>query len=287
MRPQLQTADSLVAGAFQAVRRSSDALLSLQAEQGYWWAYLTADTTLESDYILLQLWLDPPQNGVWSPKKRAQIDKAVHSILRRQLDDGGFNVYVQGPSEVSATVKAYFALKLAGVPATDPCMIRARECILSLGGIQAANSYVKINLSLFGLFPREFCPSVPPEMMLLPGNFVYQMSSWTRAIVIPLSIIHAMNPNRPVPHGFDLKELFAPGGTRWSWLKDREFLTWRNAFLWLDGIAKFWERHGSGTIRKRAIHRAEQWMLERTKYSDGLGAIYPSMQYAIMALDVL
>ena len=113
-------------------------------------------------------------------------------------------------------------------------MVRARDCILSLGGIQAANSYVKINLSLFDLFPREFCPSVPPEMMLLPGNFIYQMSSWTRAIVIPLSIVHAMNPQRPVPAGFDLKELFVPGGTRWSWLKDREFMTWRNVFLSLD-----------------------------------------------------
>ncbi|HYP08169.1 MAG TPA: squalene--hopene cyclase, partial [Bryobacteraceae bacterium] len=137
------------------------------------------------------------------------------------------------------------------------------------------------------LFPREFCPSVPPEMMLLPGNFIYQMSSWTRAIVIPLAILHAMNPNRPVPAGFDLKELFVPGGTRWSWLKDREFMTWRNAFLSLDAIAKFWEKYGSKTLRKRAILRAEQWMLERTKYSDGLGAIYPSMQYVIMALDVL
>jgi squalene-hopene/tetraprenyl-beta-curcumene cyclase len=287
MRPQLQTADALTAEASQSARRASEALLSQQAEQGYWWAYLTADTTLESDYILLQLWLDPPVNGEWKPKNRRLIDKAVFSILRRQLADGGFNIYEKGPAEVSATVKAYFALKLAGIPVNDPRMVKARDCILSMGGIQAANSYVKINLSLFGLFPREFCPSVPPEMMLLPGNFIYQMSSWTRAIVIPLAILHAMNPRRPVPAGFDVKELFVPGGTRWSWLKDREFMTWRNVFLSLDAMAKFWERHGSKTIRTRAVHRAEQWMLERTKYSDGLGAIYPSMQYVIMALDVL
>jgi squalene-hopene/tetraprenyl-beta-curcumene cyclase len=286
-RPQLQTADALTAGASQAARCASEALLSQQAQQGYWWAYLTADTTLESDYILLQLWLEPPANGEWNPKNRKLIDKAARSILRRQLPDGGFNIYEKGPAEVSATVKAYFALKLAGVPVEDPRMVKARDCILSLGGIQAANSYVKINLSFFGLFPREFCPSVPPEMMLLPGNFIYQMSSWTRAIVIPLSILHAMNPQRPVPTGFDLKELFVPGGTRWSWLKDREFMTWRNVFLSLDALAKFCERHGPKTIRTRAIHRAEQWMLERTKYSDGLAAIYPSMQYVIMALDVL
>jgi squalene-hopene/tetraprenyl-beta-curcumene cyclase len=197
MTPRAQATDALAAGAFQAARRSVDALLSLQTEQGYWWAYLTADTTLESDYILMQLWLDPPVDGVWQPRKRALIDKAVASILRRQLPNGGFNIYQQGPADVSATVKAYFALKLAGTPIDDSRMIRAKECILALGGIQAANSYVKINLSLFDLFPREFCPSVPPEMMLLPGNFIYQMSSWTRAIVVPLSILHAMNPNRP------------------------------------------------------------------------------------------
>jgi squalene-hopene/tetraprenyl-beta-curcumene cyclase len=259
----------------------------MRTSQGYWWADLTADTTLESDYILLQLWLHPPENGVWNPPSRTRVNKAVRAILRRQLADGGFNIYPGGPADVSATVKAYFALKLAGLPAEDPRMQRARDTILSLGGIQAANSYVKLNLSFFGLFPRDCCPSVPPEMMLVPGNFIYQMSSWTRAIVVPLAIIHSLDPQRPVPDGFDLKELFVPGGTRWSWLKDREFLTWRNIFLGADQIAKFWERHGSRSVRRRAILRAEQWMLERTKYSDGLGAIYPSMMYVIMALDLL
>ncbi len=127
-------------------------------------------------------------------------NRAVTSILARQLPDGGFNIYPQGPSDISATVKAYFALKLAGLAYDDPHLARARERILSLGGIQAANSYVKVNLSLFDLYPREDCPSIPPEIMLL-GKFIYQMSSWTRAIVIPLSIVHSMNPQRPVPDG--------------------------------------------------------------------------------------
>ncbi len=284
---QLSAAEALQRDAVEAARRASAALLSLQTDEGYWWADLTADTTLESDYILLQLWLYPPVNGEWKPKTRHLVDKAVTSILRRQLPDGGFNIYPDGPANISATVKAYFALKLAGIPVSDPRMVKARNTILSQGGIMAANSYVKLNLSFFGLFPREFCPSVPPEMMLLPGDFIYQMSSWTRAIVVPLSIIHAMNPQRPVPAGFDLKELFIPGATRWSWLKDREFLTWRNLFLSLDHAAKLWERFGYQGLRRRAILRAEQWMLERTKYSDGLGAIYPSMMYLIMALDLL
>jgi squalene-hopene/tetraprenyl-beta-curcumene cyclase len=284
---RFQVADALAVGAEGAVHRATSALLNMQTPSGYWWAELTADSTLESDYILLQLWLHPPVDGTWNPPTRARIEKAVRTILRRQLQDGGFNIYPSGPSEINASVKAYFALKVAGVDPGGPVMTRLRDRILALGGLQAANSYVKINLSLFGLYPRRFCPSIPPEMMLAPGDFVYQMSSWTRAIVIPLSIVHAMNPQRPVPAGFDLSEILLPAGSRWSWLKDREFLTWRNVFLSLDQLAKFWERHCSKSLRTRAIRRAEQWMLERTKYSDGLAAIYPSMMYLIMALDLL
>src|SRR5204862_2697225 len=134
----------------------------------------------------------------WNPPSRDRIDKAVRSIFDRQLEDGGFNIYVKGPSEVSASVKAYFALKLAGAPIDDPRMVRLRERILALGGIQSANSYVKVNLSLYDLYPRQYCPSIPPEVVLLPLNFLYQMSSWTRAIVVSLSIVHAANPQRPV-----------------------------------------------------------------------------------------
>lgn len=286
MMSSVQIADGLLAGASQAAQRSADALLRMQTPDGYWWANLTADTTLESDYVLLQLWLHPPVNGVWDPPTRPQIDKAVRTILQRQLPKGGFNVYPQGPADISATVKAYFALKLAGLEVDDPRMIAARDTILAAGGIQAANSYVKVNLSLFDLFPKSACPSIPPEM-ILAGNFIYEMSSWTRAIVIPLSIVDALNTKRPVPAGFTLQELFTDGSPRFSWFKDRKLLTWRNIFLTADRFVKFWEKFGSQTIRKKALHRAEQWMLERTKYSDGLGAIYPSMMYVILALDLL
>ena len=285
MTPQLQVADSLVVGASRAAERSLDYFLRTQYGPGYWMGELTADTTLESDYILLQLWLHPPVNGVWNPPTRPLVDKAVNSILERQLPDGGFNIYPQGPADVSATVKAYFSLKLAGVDYDDPRLAKARERILALGGIQAANSYVKVNLSLFDLYPREDCPSIPPEIMLL-GKFIYQMSSWTRAIVIPLSIVHSMNPRRPVPEGFDLQELFLAGGHP-EFPRSRESFTWRNVFLRLDKALKFWETHGSKAIRKHAIRKAEEWMLARTRYTDGLAAIYPPMMYVIMALDLL
>ncbi len=285
MSAGIQLADSLRMEGARAARRAVHAFLDRQHADGYWWGDLTADTTLEADFILLQLWLHPPVDGLWNPPTRPLVDKAVASILARQLPDGGFNIYPHGPTEISATVKAYFSLKLAGLSPDDERMVRARQCILNRGGIQAANSYVKVNLSLFNLYPRLHCPSIPPELILM-GNFIYEMSSWTRAIVIPLSIVHASNPSRPVPAGFNLKELFLPNkGMRF--LNDGGFFTRRNFFLFFDHALKVWERFGLRAIRQKAIRQAEQWMLARTKNTEGLGAIYPPMMYAIMAWDVL
>ena len=284
--PSLQIADTLLAASSAALRRATQFLLSRQAGEGYWCGELTADTTLESDFILLELWRHAPENGSWNPPTRALIDKAARSILARQLPDGGFSIYEQGPSEVSASIKAYTALKLAGLGMDDANLTRLRERILALGGLQAANSYVKINLSLFGLFPREHTPSIPPELNLF-GNVIYEMSSWTRAIVTPLSILHSMNPQRPVPAGFTVNELMAPGVSLEFAGHNEKLLSWGSFFFVADRFLKLWVRHGSRSLRMRAIRRAEQWILERTRHADGLGAIYPSMMYVVMALDCL
>lgn len=285
MNAPIQVGEKLEASAAEAARRSAAYLAGLQAPDGEWCAELTADTTLESDYILFQLWLYPPRDGRWEPETRPLIEKAARSILARQLEDGGFNIYAGGPSEVSASVKAYVALKLAGIAADDPRMARLRERILALGGIQAANSYVKVNLSLFDLYPRQYCPSIPPEIALLPFNLLYQMSSWTRAIVVSLAIVHASNPRKPVPAGFNLDELWAPGVS--PALHRDSGITLHNLFLTVDGVLKWWERNGSKALRRQAVARAAEWMLERLSNSDGLGAIYPPMMYSVMALDVL
>ena len=283
--PSLQIADTLFAASSTTLRRAAGFLLGRRAGEGYWCGELTADTTLESDFVLLELWRHPPQDGVWNPPTRPLIDKAVRSILARQLPDGGFSIYEKGPSEVSASIKAYVALKLAGLGSDHPDLVRLRARILALGGLQAANSYVKINLSLFGLYPREHTPSIPPELNLL-GNLIYEMSSWTRAIVTPLSILHSMNPCRPVPAGFSIDELLAPG-VPLAFVDREKLLSWGNFFFVADRFLKVWEKHGWRGLRTRSIRRAEQWILERTRCSDGLGAIYPSMMYVIMALDVL
>src|SRR5581483_2242738 len=184
MTTSLQFFDSQNFDAARAARLAATSLVERQSPEGFWWPDLRADTTLESDYIMMQLWLHPPVDGVWNPPTRPQVDRAVEAIFARQLEDGGFNIYLHGPSEVNACIKAYFALKVAGIPVSDERMQRLRERILELGGLQAANSYVRTNLKLFGLFPGAGCPSIPPELILLPFKLIYQMSSWTRAIVI-------------------------------------------------------------------------------------------------------
>ncbi len=267
----------------EALQRACESLFHRQSPEGFWCGELTADSTLESDYILLQLWIHQPEGAVWDPPSRARIAKARQAILQTQLPDGGFNIYRGGPSELNATIKAYCALKLAGVSPESEPLRRARKVILDLGGLQSANSYVKINLSLFGLYPRQHAPSVPPEIVLLPGNVLYEMSSWTRSILVPLSIVQARGSNRRAPAGFELDELRLPG-VRFKLPKRNRLSV---LFHHLDRVFKVWEKRGSQRIRDAAIRQAEHWILERTHFTEGLGAIYPAMMYFIMALDAL
>ena len=295
MSPSLQVTDSLLAAANQAARRSVDAFLRRQHADGYWWGDLTGgDATLEADYLLLQLWLNRPQGEQWIPPDRRRAQRAVEVILRQQLPDGGFPVYPKGPADVSASVKAYTALKLAsripGMAIPMDALERCRSRILELGGIQAANSYVKINLSLFDLYPREFAPTVPPEM-ILARDFIYEMSSWTRAIVLPLAILHAANPRRPVPAGFSVEELFTPGVSL-DFKQGASFWSLKNFFFLCDDFLKLWDKHHAKfgltrSIRAKAVERARDWILERFEHSDGLAAIYPPMMYSVMVLEML
>src|SRR5580700_3586301 len=126
----------LLAASRQSIDRAAARFLSLQHQDGYWCALLTADTTLESDYILFQLWLHAPDaDGSWNPPNPGRIQRAAERILSRQNADGGFAIYAKGPSEISASVKAYFALKLSGLHVDDVRLARLRECILSLGAL--------------------------------------------------------------------------------------------------------------------------------------------------------
>ena len=280
-----RTVDLAAAGE-QAADRACRYLFNRQNVAGYWVGELEADTTLESDYVALQLWLYPPAaDGSWNPPTRGRVDAACCRILERQLPAGGWNIYAGGPANVSASVKAYFALKLAGFHPRDERMRRARDRIRGLGGVEAANSYTKIYLSYFGLYPRSKIPSIPPEIFLLPENNrfgVYGMSSWSRAILAPLSILSAKKALRAVPRGFHLEEIFSGVEP-----EPAERLSWKQFFLLVDKGLKLWEASGIRADRRKAIDAAAEWMFARLEDSDGLGAIYPAMMNSIMALTEL
>jgi squalene-hopene/tetraprenyl-beta-curcumene cyclase len=264
----------------QAVTRCTNWMLSAQARDGYWWGELEADTTLESDYILYL--------HVLGELESEKTGKLANYIRARQLEDGGWNIFPDGPSEINATVKAYVALRLAGDSASDPHLTRAKEKIHELGGIEVTNSYTRFYLAMTGAVDWSIVPSIPPELMLLPTWLpvnLYEMSSWTRGIVIPLAIIYAQKPNWSLPAGVTVDELFkVPGAKPVSFKWDKRVVSWKNLFLLLDRAIKVHERMPWKPFRKAASARARKWMIERLERSEGLATIYPAMMNSIYAL---
>jgi squalene-hopene/tetraprenyl-beta-curcumene cyclase len=267
------------------IQRAQHNLWSLQKEGGYWCEELIVDSTLVSDIVLFMHW-------------RGEVDfekasKCVKHLLDRQLPDGGWNIYPSGPSEVNATVKAYFALKLAGFHPEEPLMRKAHATILRLGGIPKCNTYNKLFLALLGQFPWKYLPIIPVETVLLPNWLyfnLYEMSSWSRAMLVPLAIINHFKPTRFLPEEKQLHELF-PYGTEhkdFSLRWDKKLFSWRNFFLSWDVSLKFVDSLPYKPFRSRALEKAEEWLLTRIgEGSDGLGAIFPSMLYTIIALKCL
>jgi squalene-hopene/tetraprenyl-beta-curcumene cyclase len=267
----------------QAIDRGADHLLGLQAEEGYWLGELEADSTLESDYIYYLYVL-----GQADPKR---IAKLANYVRRKQLPDGGWSIYPGGPSELNATCKAYFALKLVGDSPKAPHMARARGVAHRLGGLERSNSYVRFYLALAGALGWEMVPAILPEMMLLPSWFylnIYEMSSWTRGIVVPMAILSALRPDFRLPEHARVDELFADPQRRtaafdWS----DQLLSWRNFFLALDRALKLYEKLPWKPLRQRALREAKSWLLEHIERTEGLAAIYPAMMNSIFALMAL
>ena len=273
-----------------AVGRAQAALLAKQnPEKGYWCADLRADTTLESDTIILYAYMG------WLDAKKDKVRKLANTILSQQTPDGGWNIYRGGPSDISATVKAYWALKVAGHSKDSPPLARARRRILEMGGIHKVNSYSKFYMALFGLYDWKGVPAIPPELMLFPKWFyfnIYEMSSWTRGIVIPLSIVWAKGPRKTLPENGGLNELFEPGRPRWAPVGspapvDEGVFSWRKFFLLWDSFFKTMEGRGPHFFRTWSLGLAKNWMIEHFQDSDGLAAIFPAIMNAILALECL
>src|ERR1700723_4629217 len=271
---------NLESQAEQAIASSRDYLLSTQTQDGYWWSELEADTTLESDYVLYL--------HILGQLKSPKVAKLANYIRKKQLTDGGWNIFEGGPSELNATIKAYIALRLAGQAASHPDLVRAKDKVIELGGIEGTNSYVRFYLAMVGAVDWSIVPSIPPELMLLPDWVpinIYEMSSWTRGIVIPLSLIYAHKPDWRLPEGVTATELFKePGSKPKSFKWDSSVISWKNLFLTLDRALKLYERLPWKPFRDLAPSLARKWMVDRLERSEGLGTIYPAMMNSIYAL---
>jgi squalene-hopene/tetraprenyl-beta-curcumene cyclase len=254
-------------------------LLARQTEAGFWCGELEGDTTLESYMILLEAFFGRPDSERALALARLNLDEG--------LPGGGWAQYVGGRAEISVSVLCYFALKLTGEPPDAPHMRRARDVILALGGAARANTYTRYHLAFFGQCSWSDVPAIPPEMVFLPGGgpfTVYDMSSWSRTIFVPLSILYAHKPVVPTPPARGVSELFAPAPAP----KPAGDGAWKRLFVGVDRALKTFERlPGAAALRRRAVQRAGAWMIERLEDSDGLSAILPAMSNSVMALKVL
>ena len=270
------------------IEQSLRYLLNQQDARGFWVAELEADSTLTSEYIMLRRMLNKAD-----PKKER---KKVSYLKSAQCVDGGWPIYYGGPSDISASVKAYFALKLAGVSADEPYMKKARETILKMGGVVKANVFTKIALALFDQYDWRGIPSMPPEIILLPKQFpgnIHSVSYWSRVVLVPLLIIYASRPVNQIPKECAIDELYVVPRNQIRVRKgppfeaDPRLVSWRNLFLLVDFALHLYSQRPLLPLRGLAMKKATDWMLERMQGNGGLGAIYPAMANSVLALHAL
>ncbi len=283
--PRFGRLDADLADVESAIVQSREFLLSQQHPEGYWGGELEADSMLEADYIFLHTLLESGDPG--------RLKRAFTEMMRYHNADGSWSIYPGGPGNISLSVKCYFSAKLMGVGADDPRLTKCREWVLAHGGVVACNTFTKMYLCALGQYDYDAVPAIPPEIVLFPNWFyfnIYEISAWSRSILVPLAIIYAKKPFKKIPTEQGIDELFV-GGRANSILRLRmnrkSLLSWRNVFLMVDRVLHFAEAVHLRPLRKAALAKAEKWMLERLEMTDGLGAIYPAMLNAIIALRCL
>jgi len=263
------------------ISRAVQALRAEQSPEGYWSYEFEADCTIPAEYILMMHFMDEVDEG---------LERKIAVYLRsKQGSDGGWSLYPGGALDLSCTVKAYFALKLAGDAPDAAHMVRARAAVLARGGIVNANVFTKIALAFFGQVPWRGVPFIPVEIMLLPRWFPFHISKvsyWSRTVMVPLFVLCTIKPRAANPRNVDVRELFTvPPEEETNWFPVRSTLN--RVFLTLDRIGRGLHRLVPRFIRNRAIRNAERWIVERLNGTDGLGAIFPAMVNAHEVLAVL
>ena len=268
----------------RSVTKATRALADAQREDGHWVFELEADATIPAEYVLLRHYLGEPRNG----ELEAKIGRYLRRIQSATHD--GWPLYHEGAFDVSATVKAYYALKMIGDPIDAPHMARARRAILAAGGAEAANVFTRIQLALFDAGPWSAVPTMPPEIILLPRWFpihLSKMSYWARTVIVPLLVLGALKPVARNPLGIKVDELYSGNPARpKSQAEDPKWL-WTKGFNLLDRLLKAGDRLWPARMRQRAIQACVDFVRERLNGEDGLGAIYPAMANSVMMFDVL
>jgi squalene-hopene/tetraprenyl-beta-curcumene cyclase len=283
--PRFGRIDADLADVESSILKSREYLLSHQHPEGYWCGELEADAMLEADYIFLHTLLESGDPG--------RMQRAFVEMMRYQNEDGSWSIYPGGPGNISLTVKCYSSGKIMGLTADEPCMVKAREWILANGGVVACNTFTKMYLCALGEYDYDAVPAVPPEIVLFPNWFyfnIYEISSWSRSILVPLAILYAKKPFKKLRPEQGIDELFVGGRATASLrlhINRKKLLSWRNFFIVLDRLMHIAEAVHIRPLRTLALKRAEKWLLERLEMSDGLGAIYPAMLNAIIALRCL
>jgi squalene-hopene/tetraprenyl-beta-curcumene cyclase len=267
-----------------AIDRSTAALFSQQRANGHWVFELEADATIPAEYILLRHYLGESDN--------LELEAKIATYLRRRqsAEHGGWPLYHEGAFDVSATIKAYYALKMIGDSPDEPHMTRARSAILAAGGAEAGNVFTRIQLALFGAGSWDAVPTIPPELIIAPRWFpvhLTKISYWARTVVVPLLVLCALKPRARNPRGVRVDELYSGKRIELTSQAAHVHRGWKLFFGGLDVVLKRGDWLWPGPLRRKAIRLCEEWVTERLNGEDGLGAIYPAMANSVMMYDLL
>ena len=264
-----------------AIAASQNYLLSIQNPTGYWWAELESNVSITAEIILL--------HKIWGTDQARPLHKAEAYLRAQQRDHGGWELYFGDGGELSTTVEAYAALRVLGVPPTDPALIKAREFILNRGGVSRTRIFTKLHLALIGCYDWRGIPSIPPWVMFLAPPFpisIYEMSSWARGSTVPLLIVFDHKPVFQIDPAITLDELYVEGieNARFELPRNHD---WSDLFVYLDKAFKLAERFNLVPFRQAGINAAERWVLERQEATGDWGGIIPAMLNSLLALRCL
>ncbi len=270
-------------GLDRAIARSRDYHFSVQYPEGYWVADLESNATITAEYVFLMHYL-----GILD-QNRHKLEKIRNYLLRTQREHGGWDLFYGGAPDVSCTIEAYIALKMCGLSPDAPEMKKAREVIQARGGVRAARVFTKIFLALLGQSSWDHVPAMPVEANLLPRWFyfnIYEMSSWARGTVVPLSIVYAYQPVWNLPPEFAVPELFTDADRDLSLKSKTPGLNWGNFFLWVDKAIKALGKLGWKPLRELALRRAFRWTLDHQEKEGDCSGIQPAMFNTILAMHL-